>query len=282
MLYPAHRWVYNKMLICETQGLECAPHGLPPAHFPVFSKPIYNMRGMGAGSRVLRSEKEYRAHQMPGHFWCTLLEGEHLSTDVAVANGEPCWWRHVAGAPLEGGMFDYWTVLAEPRPGIEEHGGEWIRRNLPGYTGMLNFETIGSRIIECHLRFADQWPDLYGKGWVEALVALYEHGRWTFTDDDRRTGYSVVLFGDHGYRYRHPDPDLVAEIRGQPAVSSVQVTFHEDRSPAAHSMPPGGFRLAIINSWDLNAGLAAREKLAAAFASARQPYGRTPGRKSGG
>ena len=33
-----------------------------------------------------------------------------------------------------------------------------------GYTGMVNFETIGGRIIEAHLRFADQWPDLYGGG----------------------------------------------------------------------------------------------------------------------
>ena len=27
---------------------------------------------------------------------------------------------------------------------------------------MINLETIGGRIIEVHLRFADQWPDLYG------------------------------------------------------------------------------------------------------------------------
>jgi hypothetical protein len=38
-LYPAHRWVYNKLLICETQGLEHGPHGIAPSHFPVFSKP---------------------------------------------------------------------------------------------------------------------------------------------------------------------------------------------------------------------------------------------------
>jgi hypothetical protein len=44
---------------------------------------------------------------------------------------------------------------------------------MPGYTGMLNFETIDARIIEVHMRFADQWPDLYGEGWVEALIGLY-------------------------------------------------------------------------------------------------------------
>ncbi|HET8579718.1 MAG TPA: hypothetical protein VFL31_01855, partial [Nitrospiraceae bacterium] len=36
LLYPAHRWIYNKLLICETQGLEHGPHGLMPSRFPVF------------------------------------------------------------------------------------------------------------------------------------------------------------------------------------------------------------------------------------------------------
>jgi hypothetical protein len=53
-----------------------------------------------------------------------------------------------------------------------------------------------------------------------------------------------------------------------PHVSSVQITFHEDRDPALHSMPPGGFRLAIVNAWDLAAGLEAREKLRTHFNSA--------------
>jgi hypothetical protein len=53
----------------------------------------------------------------------------------------------------------------------------------------------------------------------------------------------------------------VAAARGIDGVSSVQISFHEDRDPALHSMPPGGFRLAIINATDLSAGQHAREIL---------------------
>jgi hypothetical protein len=144
---------------------------------------------------------------------------------------------------------------------IEARCGEWIAQHLGGYTGMLNLETIGGRIIEAHLRFADQWPDLYGKGWVEALVRLYQHGRWDFADDDRRDGYSVVLFGPHGPRYRHPPQALVQEVRAMPSVSSVQITFHEDKDPSEHAMPPGGFRLAVVNARSLAGGIAGRELL---------------------
>jgi len=48
-------------------------------------------------------------------------------------------------------------------------------------------------------------------------------------------------------------------------VSSVQITFHADRPLEQHAMPPGGFRLAIVNCHDLQAGRAAREKLRAFF-----------------
>ncbi|MDQ2695138.1 MAG: hypothetical protein M3Z21_07135 [Pseudomonadota bacterium] len=264
-LYPAHRWVYNKLQICATQNLPHAPHGIVPPAFPVFSKPIYNLRGMGTGSRVIDSLQTYERAQAPGHMWMPLCTGEHLSSDVAVLDGEPRWWRHTTGKAINDGMFDYWTVQAEERPGLEAYCGEWLRRNLRGYSGMVNFETIGGTIIECHLRFADQWPDLYGPGWVDSVVELYAHSRWSYADQNRRTGYSVVLFGAHGLHYSRPDPTAVADLLQRPAVSSIQITFHEDKPPKAHAMPPGGFRLAIVNCWDLEAGFEVRERLALHF-----------------
>jgi hypothetical protein len=50
-----------------------------------------------------------------------------------------------------------------------------------------------------------------------------------------------------------------------PGIASLQITFHEDLPAARHSMPPGGFRLAIVNCWDLEAGKRARGRLAHAL-----------------
>jgi hypothetical protein len=259
--YPAHRWVYDKLTVALSQNLEAGPHGVTPPHFPLFSKPIVNLKGMGVGSRVLRTAADYERHYAPGHFWMTLLDGRHVSSDLAVVDGEPRWWRHATGRPAGEGTFDYWTVHAEPDADIETHCGAWVQKNLAGYTGMLNLETIGGTIIEAHLRFADQWPDLYGPGWVDALVGLYEDRDWDFYDDDRSEGYSVVLFGPNGRRYRHPPQAFVGAIKRTPGVTSVQISFHEDWQPERHAMPPGGFRLAIVNGFDLGKALAARERL---------------------
>jgi hypothetical protein len=263
--YPAYRFVYDKLAVALSQGLSAGPHGVPPPRFPVFSKPIVNLKGMGVGSRVLASAADYEQYYAPGHFWMPLLEGRHVSSDVAVVDGRPRWWRHVTGEPAGEGTFDYWTIHAETDADIEAHCGNWVSKNLPGYTGMLNLETIAGAIIEVHLRFADQWPDLYGPGWVDALVRLYERGTWDFADLERRVGYSVVLFGPNGKRYRHPSAALIEDIKRMPSVTSVQITFHEDRPPERHAMPPGGFRLAVVNGFDLAAACAARARLSEHF-----------------
>jgi len=263
--YPQQRWVYDKLRLCASQGIVCAPHGVEPPRFPVFSKPITNLRGMGVGSRVLRNALDYRRHLTAGHFWMPLLAGEHVSTDVAVVRGRVMWSRHARGTPAGQGTFDYWTIEAARRPGLEAYLADWLAHRIGSYTGMMNFESIGGRIIDAHLRFADQWPDLYGRGWLEAVVRLYERGVWSYQEPGRSDGYSVALFGPHGCEYQHPPAALLAEVRRMAQVSSVQCTFHADRPAAAHPMPPGGFRLAIVNCHALEAGRAARAVLAQAY-----------------
>lgn len=266
---PKHRWVYDKLAVAMSQGLDAGPHGVEPTLYPVFSKPIYNLKGMGVGSRTLLSKTDYIDAYKPGHFWSTLLTGEHVSSDVALVDGVPRWWRHACGIASGAGTFDYWEVRSDANPAVEEWCGAWCRRHLAGYTGMVNLETIGGRIIEVHLRFADQWPDLYGGDrWVEALVRLYAEGDWSFRDVDPRTGYSVVLFVAHGSRYQHPPRALQREIRAMPGISSLQITFHETLAADRHAMPPGGFRVAIVNCWDRASGDTARDRLRAHFETA--------------
>jgi len=263
--YPRQRWIYDKLKVAEGQGLVCGPHGVMPERFPVFSKPMTNLKGMGIGSRVIATLEDYRHSYAPGHMWMELLSGPHVSTDCAVENGSIRWTRHATGTPWTGGMFKHWTVHADPDPGLVRYLADWTARHMAGYSGMMNFETIGGRIIEAHLRFADQWCDLYGAGWTAALVRLYSEGVWEFADHDRRDGYSVPLFASHGPAFRHPPMTLQAAIRAMPQVTSLQITFHEAKEPADHPMPPGGFRLGIVNCTGLEAGQAARRMLATAF-----------------
>jgi hypothetical protein len=72
------------------------------------------------------------------------------------------------------------------------------------------------------------------------------------------------VFGAHATRWTI-DRAAVRGLLARPGISSIQITFEETKDPAHHAMPPGGFRLAIINCWDLAAGRAAREELKGLF-----------------
>src|SRR5882672_549614 len=139
---PAHRWAYNKLLVAESQGLPCAPHGVAPPRYPVFSKPIFNLDGMGVGSRLLKDANEYEAHSTPGHLWTEWLQGEHISTDAAVIHGTVHWIRHARGFTLPGGTFDHWMIEAAARDALGTYCADWISRHLATYTGMMNLESI--------------------------------------------------------------------------------------------------------------------------------------------
>src|SRR5450631_3452464 len=92
---PRHRWVYDRIAIARSQGMAAGTHGTLPPRFPVFSKPIVNLKGMGLGTRIVRSLEDYERHCIAGHMWMTLLTGRHVSSDVAVVGGNARWWRHV-------------------------------------------------------------------------------------------------------------------------------------------------------------------------------------------
>jgi hypothetical protein len=185
-----------------------------------------------------------------------------------VLDGRIVWSRQATGAAWHKGTFKHWLIHAGSDAELDRYLASWVSKHMHGYTGMLNFEAIGGRIIEVHLRFADQWPDLYGPGWVEALIGLYAKGCWTFADGARCDGYSLPLFARHGCRFRHPSIVQQEEIRALPGVTSLQITFHESKDADHHAMPPGGFRLGIVNCTDLAAGQAARRRLAQCFPEA--------------
>lgn len=144
--YPKLRWVYDRLQLSQTLGYECGPAGtLPPRPGIWFVKPIMNLNGMGVGSYAQVYDGGPVFPVPPGSFWMPHFTGRHLSVDLkrvphgwdvelAVEcisrNNRPFEWRKVAYR-LE------FPVLISP------DGAD-----IP----YLNVETIGSNLIEVHLR----------------------------------------------------------------------------------------------------------------------------------
>ncbi len=263
-LNPDHHWLFNKLHLAELQGLRAGPFGVLPTLEPLFAKPIYNLSGMSVGARKFETIDEFESTLRPGMMWCEFLEGPHYSVDCIAVQGEMPWICITRGYPLAKGTWDYWHVNMPAAPEVEAHLRDFIARHLGDYTGALNFEVIGTKIIEAHPRIAVQWVDLYGDGFVRALHHLHETGHWEYEPEDP-SGYSVVAFAPPAY-YPPPAPELWEQWNATEGVTYMQLpSYAPDGTFKTLGMPEGGMRLIVINTRTLEPAMALREDLVAHY-----------------
>lgn len=257
-MYPDHNWIYNKIKVAQLQDLCAYPHGVIPDKFPVFSKPIYSLYGMGAGAKVLYSWNEHTDYSS-GYFWMPYLEGEQYSVDVVVINGSIVWQctteEHIDSST---GSFDYFSIGVYTPPNIQKVIKDWVPRYFSSFTGVLNFEFVDDKIIECHLRMSAQWVDLYGDMWLNQIVKLYKHGTWNEGVPVKK-GYSVILRTKQSGKYRVTrDINTLLDSDG---VQSIQLTFDPNIDVVHECNDDHTYRLAIINGTDLHKCLDVRDLL---------------------
>lgn len=143
--------VYNKFQIAQDQNLICGIYPIKPIQYPVVSKPIYNLLGMGTGSKKITNCEELDCFNN-GNFWCEFLNGDHYSWDLIVRNGIILYHTCFLGVKKTFGTFEYWKQL---ELGIPKNVYFFLNKYLKNFTGNVNLETIGGKVIEIHLRMGD-------------------------------------------------------------------------------------------------------------------------------
>lgn len=266
-IYPHYNWLANKMEICKLQGIKHAPHGIYPPYYPMFSKPIYNLYGMSMGIRHLKDRDDVDRHYTPGHFWMELLEGPQISIDVVVIKGKPQWSVETKAHPLGDGRFDYWEVRKK-NTNLENIYNLFCFTYFIDYTGIVNLEMIGDKIIEVHPRMSPQFIDLYGSGWLDAVVSLYKDGNWNYNQQTK--GYSIPIFTQDMVMPKIDYP-FIEELRNRKGISSIQVCQGPFGKVNGAINPPGGNRVAVINATNLKAGLKARKDLLGSMQQVHHP-----------
>ena len=261
--FPELRWTANKLALCEIQGIKCGPHGVYPDFWPVFSKPIMNLWGMGIGTTTIKSEKEMDDRYNPGHFWMDCLTGKHYSVDIVLLDGKPKWWAHSEAYGYFRGTFDFWEIYESKTVKLESLFDISFLNNFSTYTGVLNLEIIGGKIIECQPRLSPQFVPIYGNKWLTQIASLYDKKKWTSIKTIK--GYSIPLFLNNGGFPPIIDSLLVREIKKAPEILDVQICIDNDGDINGLANPPGGERIAIISAKTLDEGYIAKNMLMSSF-----------------
>lgn len=148
---PADLWVTDKLLLAKRLGYVCGPAGLPPPYTGLFIvRPCVNYRMMSRGARIMELSPSSHDQIPDGYFWCEKFEGRHLSFDfhygkqVLAVEGfrdDPSRLDRFSNWKRIDDVFDVPLILKELA-----QQNEWV-----------NFETIGTNIIEVHFRYNDDF-----------------------------------------------------------------------------------------------------------------------------
>jgi hypothetical protein len=150
--YTKYNQVYNKLIIAQYQKLDSGPYPIKPKKYPIVSKPIINLFGMGMNSRKINNVNEFNAEHNTGNFWCEFIKGDHLSWDLIVRNGKILYHTCFYGKKKKFGSFIYWEQIDKS---ICQNVISLLDHFLHDFTGCVNMETLDNKVIEVHLRMGD-------------------------------------------------------------------------------------------------------------------------------
>ena len=141
---PEDLWVFDKLILARKLGYICGGMGVnvpKPDYYIV--RPCVNLYGLGLGAKMEYLEQD-TCHLPPGHFWCELFKGRHLSIDYQWGEQKLA----VEGFKPEETFIQWnkWVQIS-----VEVPFPKILDSFLSKYE-WINCEFIGGKLIEIHFR----------------------------------------------------------------------------------------------------------------------------------
>ena len=246
--YPEYNWVYDKRTICDYQNIRWFPHGkAKPDFLPCFSKPFENLWGMGIDTALCEDVADYNKAYKPAHICMEVLTGEHTCIDVIVHDSKVYDWRYSKGYSMGNGKFSYWESTEPSHAEEIELIGKrkfvlnFIDDKLSRHKGAVNFEFIGEKCIEVHLRPNVEMMFAWGLDYIKQLCHFSQpNGEWR-TLRNIPTSYTFPVWGKSNKRY-----SMRKSMRDKFSVADGVNFVYYDIIDDCNANPPGGQRLAFV------------------------------------
>ena len=194
--HPNFNFIYNKMWIAKSQGLDHGPMGVYPEEniYPIIFKPIINLYGMSRGVKKIHNDEEYDENIKDGLFWEKFLIGEHNCVDIVIYKGEIIFCSSlisISNCDVNCGTFLYHHTKKDYT--LPEHIELWIKHYFNNYSGCLNLEIINGNIIEAHLRLNGDFQ-MYDTNFVIQLHNLLEYGDLSIRNYEVKDIFLIPIF----------------------------------------------------------------------------------------
>jgi len=172
-----YNFVYNKLWLCKSQNISCAPIGVYPSEFPIVFKPVYNLFGMSRSYYKVDTFDDYENYKKDGLFWMPFYSGVQINLDIVYDKNKIVFYSALKSYPGENGTFK--MHQSHNSYIISEKILNWIHNYFKDYKGCINLELIQDNIIECHLRLNGDFH-LYNKIFSKKLSKFLDNKKVDF------------------------------------------------------------------------------------------------------
>jgi hypothetical protein len=158
--YPKYNWVYDKLYIAQSQGIQCGkletlkPH-INNIDYPIFIKPRWGHKSASSKNcfKIKNKDELLLYINMKDMMWSEFIDNTENMTDFIMLNGNIMHQITYKYSDAQNGFSDVWKYIS-PDNKPPTYINEWVQKNMSGYTGMLNVQYRENIIIEVGLRLA--------------------------------------------------------------------------------------------------------------------------------
>ena len=186
---PDHRYLYDKLWVAKSQGLKCGElANFNKAKFPIFIKPRW-------GHKTSSSRNCYKINNFlqlkpflskKDMMWSEFVSDNEQMTDFVLVNGQVVHQITYTYSESVDGISDKWKFISpDNKPPYEVT--KWTTNNLREYTGVVNVQYRGNKIIEVGLRLARGGAYLLSAQnyeLINSINQLYTKNEWNFSNKD--------------------------------------------------------------------------------------------------
>ena len=194
--YYDHNFVYDKLWIAESQGLQCGKletlvkNPQKYLEYPIFIKPRWGHKS--ASSKNCYKVDSYEELKSYSHLeemmWTEFIDDREEMTDFFMYNGKIVYYMTYKYSKSQNGVVaDEWKYICgnNKPPSIIV---DWVNRNMRGYSGICNAQYRGKKIIEISLRLSRGGAYIYSTNMPELVnninnLVLYNN--WDFVKAEK-------------------------------------------------------------------------------------------------
>lgn len=189
--YPINSWVYDKLLIAKTQKLKCGTledivNGT--MEYPIFIKPRWGHKSASSKNCFkIHSDEQLKKYKKNDEMiWSEFIDDTEGMTDFFLLNGTIKHQITYKYSDTQHGFSEEWKYIG-PENKPPEHIVEWVDNNMCNFTGIVNVQYRGNKIIEVGLRLARGGAYILStenEHLIRNINNIMVHSKWDHTCKD--------------------------------------------------------------------------------------------------